>query len=67
MLGPALPAPSFLWSFVGAAGVSTGLTALAALAGWAAGVRFEFDDLAAAVRRFDDEEVAADGGCEETD
>jgi Na+/proline symporter len=67
VLGPALPAPSFLWSFVGAAGVSTGLTALAVLAGWAAGVRFEFDDLAAAVRRFDDEEVAADGGCEETD
>jgi Na+/proline symporter len=57
VVGPSLPAPDFLWAFLGAAGVSTALTVLTALRSDA---RFEFDRLSTAVRRFDDR--TADGG-----
>ncbi|MFB6173538.1 MAG: sodium:proline symporter [Halobacteriales archaeon] len=57
VVGPALPAPSFLWSFLGATAVSAGLTVASARL---SGTRFDLDTLDREVRSLDD--PATDGG-----
>jgi len=61
VVGPALPAPDFLYAFVGAAAVSTALTVLTARLSDAG---FDLDRLSREINRLDD---PADGGAEADD